>query len=126
MIPTPATGKNRRQLVYFGSRPAFIKSKEARTTEKQVRARILYAVQGCALPLFDDDDDVAVTVRHHVQRQLCEVIVERIGRKPDVPYWRQRDVGNLPDVVLDAMQRVAFRNDNQVARLTVERVDSPC
>ncbi len=121
VIPTPCSGKNSRRVVRFGSRPGLIKSEQALETEADVRARILFAVRGCALPLFGLDE-VEVRLRYFPERELCEVVVERIGPPPAIPNWRRRDVGNLHDVVLDAMQRVAFANDNQVARLVVERV----
>lgn len=126
VIPTPCTGKNSRRLVRFGDRPALIKSKDALATEQQVRAAIVHACRGFAKPgasMFGKDE-VRVTMRHHVERELCEVIVESAGQRPDVKYWRSRDVQNLPDVVLDAMQGVAYDNDNQVAHLSVERVRS--
>lgn len=120
VIPTPATGKNSKRLVRFGNRPALIKSKEALETMADTRRRAITAVAANLLPLFGDDD-VGVTVKHHVAANVCEVVIERLGPPPNVPGWRKRDTPNLPDVVLDALQRIVYRNDNQVARLVVER-----
>jgi hypothetical protein len=121
VTPTPCTGKNSRRIVKFGHKPALVKSKQALATALQVQQRCLWALRTLPHPLIPDDD-VAVHMRHHVARDLFEVVVEPIGAPPTVDNWRARDTGNLPDVVLDAMQDLVFANDNQVARLVVERV----
>lgn len=71
------------------------------------------------------DEDVRVEMVHHVHAEALEVRIYNAGPKPRGRTGRRNDVANLPEIVLDALQGIAFHNDNQVTRLEVMRsIDS--
>jgi len=120
-IDTPASGKNRRQLVWIGGKPRLIKSKEANRTAKHTRSRAIKAMAKRDAPVHPTDD-VEVVMRYYVAEERCTVSVRSLRPRPKGRTGRKRDLSNLPDVVLDAIQGFAYANDNQVARLIVERI----
>jgi hypothetical protein len=71
-------------------------------------------------PLIEDGD-VSVQMVHNVANETLDVTVQLIGARPKGTTGRRRDVVNLPELVLDAIQRIAYRNDNQVCDLRVWR-----
>lgn len=72
-------------------------------------------------PLWEVDD-VRVEVVHNVHNETCDVTMLGAGKPPKKgTTGRKRDVTNLPELILDAAQRVAYTNDNQVADLRVYR-----
>jgi len=90
--------------------------------EEKIHALAIGALRDL-VPLVENDD-VAVTIRHLVRTEEVEVIVEPAGKpgKVDGKTGRKRDLANLADTILDALQGAAYSNDRQVARLTMERV----
>lgn len=99
----------------------------AATTQIRAAARAAMVLAGYAAeePLLADDD-VAVQMVHDVAREVVEVTVSRIGPRPKGKTGRKRDVVNIPELVLDALQGLAYANDNQVAHLTVGRSLDRC
>lgn len=119
-IPTPATGKNRRKLVTIGGKPRLIKSAEARKSAAEAWDAAMRAVAGRELPVFGDDD-IEVDIVHLVDVEEIEVRVRSAGPRPKGRTGRKRDLQNLADVVLDAMQGVVYANDNAVVGLNMRR-----
>lgn len=119
-IPTPASSKNSRMLVTIGGRPRSIKNAKARASAADVIEAAANAMRMAAARRIDDDD-VRVTIVYDVESETCAVEVASIGPRPKGRTGRRRDVANLPEVVLDALQGIAYGNDNQVADLRVVR-----
>lgn len=125
-IPVPASSKNSRRVFRHGGRIILAKSAAAVTSQRQVRdaaASALVAL-GITLPpgstLFGDDD-LDVTIEHLVEQDACVVTVQSAGPRPKGRTGRKRDLQNLQEAVLDALQGELFDNDNAVVRLTMKR-----
>ncbi len=119
-MPVPSTGKNSRKFAVRNGKSAFIKSDAARASAKQALSA---AMEACPTPwpLFGDDD-VAVEIVHHVAANEIEVVMRRVGPPPADEGERVRDLQNLADVLLDAVQGVVYENDNAVVELSMRRV----
>lgn len=67
-------------------------------------------------------EDVAVTITHYARDNEVSITVEKIAERRKGFSGRQRDISNLSEVILDALQHVVYHNDNQVSRLEIIRV----
>ena len=67
------------------------------------------------------DDEVCVRMVHDVASDVLHVRVYNMGPRSRGRTGRKRDVVNMPELVLDALQGIAFTNDRQVGWLTVAR-----
>lgn len=131
-IPTPPSSKNTQQLrVIYGRNgkpvPTRYRPKEVMVATEQIQEAACEALRLQAptcyrarTPLLSDED-AQVEMVHNVQNESVDVVVRGIGARPKGRTGRRRDVVNLPELVLDAMQGIAFGNDNQVADLRVWR-----
>lgn len=126
-IPRPMSSKNTQKLTARGGTPRRYRPKEVDEMQNTIRARCLAAMQRQApqayaerRPLFRDED-VRIEMVHNVHQDTCDVLVRRIGPKPKGLAGRRCDVHNLPELVCDAIQRIAYKNDNQVCDLRVFR-----
>ena len=133
-IPVPASSKNSRILVRGKSgRPMSLPSKAARKSAEEIKAAAIRAldegvtngkltIRDDALSLFGDDD-VGVSIDHHVEDDTVTVRVWSLGERPKVKRTgRRRDLQNLQDGVLDHLQGIAFDDDRQVTMLHMKRV----
>lgn len=134
-IPRPASLKNdRRNRVVPGRGIISFKTRETVRCFENIQD-VCFAAMLEQLVDFDPgerapwipDDNVAVRMIHDVRNELLHVACEPCGPRPPkrVRSGRRCDLSNLADIVLDAMQRLAFQNDNQVTRLVMERVVDP-
>lgn len=120
----PAAKKNRPQMIRPGDRKGprviLIPSKEAIADEKRIKAQVRELLGEPGAPVFGEDD-VRVTIRYLAKAGAIEVLAESIGPRPRGFTGRRRDLANIPEALLDALQGVVFKNDNQVADLHIVR-----
>lgn len=100
------------------------KRRNVRAQERAIRDAVHQAARAAGtVPLFGGDD-VAVAVQWDWQRQQLLVEVRSMGPAPRVRgrTGRGRDLANMLDTLLDALQGAAFDDDRQVARVTMDKV----
>jgi len=66
-------------------------------------------------------EDVEVEITLYPRVDLMDVTVRYLRPRPKGFAGRRRDLPSCLDVTLDAMQGAVYNNDNQVARLIVQR-----
>lgn len=133
VIPTPPSSKNTQKMrVIPGGKkglgiPIRYRPSEVIEATEGIQRAAIGALRAQApqcfaerRPLFEDDD-VAVSMVHNVWNETVDVVVSQIGSRGKGRTGRRRDVVNLPELVLDAIQKIAYRNDNQVSDLRVWR-----
>jgi len=134
VIATPPSSKNEQKMrvipggkrglgIPIRYRPAEVVEHVRQIQDAAVRALQRQAPRCYAesRPLLEDDD-ARVEMVHNVHNETLDVLVRRIGDPPKKGRTgRRRDVHNLPELVCDAIQRIAFRNDNQICDLRVWR-----
>lgn len=129
----PAALKNRPRLGRIRRRGRLVAnirpSKEAEIDKRELRALLRREIGGAGIrePMLGDRD-VAVSIVHRVREGLVDVTVEDRGPRPKGFTGRKRDLHNIAELVLDAMQEDRrrmygglYRNDNQVVELTMRR-----
>jgi Holliday junction resolvase RusA-like endonuclease len=67
------------------------------------------------------DNEVAVHVKYYPRTLETEVCISDMGPRPKKYSGRRRDLQNVLEALLDALQGPILINDNQVSRITVER-----
>ena len=132
-IPVPVSSKNSRILTRDGSgRPRSFPSRAARRSMEQIRSAAHQAVDKARKsgdfkddgPLFGDDE-VAVEVTHVVPTDKVTVKLRSLGPRIKGKSGRRRDIQNCPEGVLDALEGIIYKNDNQVGALLVRRSHWP-
>lgn len=127
VVATPPSSKNSRKLAVIGGRPRMYRPAEVVAATEAIQRAAVAALKRQAPRFFSErrplllDDDAAVEMVHNVANETLDVTVTRRGPKPKGTTGRKRDVTNLPELVLDAIQRIAYANDNQVCDLRVWR-----
>ena len=122
-IPTPPSLKNGMAI----GRGKLRRGEPVRLAMRQIRAEAEAAaiaaegMEALEHPLFDDDD-VAVEIDYHPRNEVVVVRVTSAGPRPKKFTGRKRDLQNLQDGILDALQGVLYANDNQVADLKMRRI----
>lgn len=135
-MPVPAAKKNRQQVFRFGKKCKacgkrvglrIMPSKEAREVEDKIRfhvKRVLrergYDDSGQA-PFFGDHD-VRCEIDYRARDGKIEVTFSDAGPRPKGFTGRKRDLANIPEALLDALQRVLYVNDNQISELHLRRI----
>ena len=119
-VAAPDSKKNRGQVVRYGSRLGFRPNPVALAQEERIREFLTYELWGDC-PHFGDND-VRVTITHHAREDEVDVLVEDIRPRPKGFSGRRRDLSNIAEVILDAMQGPVMKNDNQVVELVMRRV----
>jgi len=130
-LPAPPSGKNGQRILGHGAKcptcgkreTLFVKkSAEATAAEESIHraARFHTGIGGDMSPLFPSED-VTTLITYHARSGTIEVEVYPVCDRPDGFTGRTRDLHNIPDVLLDALQGVVFTNDNQVRRIALVR-----
>ena len=119
-VATPDSKKNRGNIVRYGNRFSYRPNPVALAQEERIREFLTYELWG-ECPQFGDRD-VRVTIRHYAREDECEVVVEDLGPRRKGFSGRRRDLSNVSEVLLDAMQGPVYENDNQVCELHMARV----
>lgn len=122
-IPKPPSSKNaRRARVVRGGKAngrviQYRPTNILRVTE-QIRhqASLAMAARGWPPGALIEDNDIGVAMEFHVATEQLHVTVFDRGPKPKKP-GRKSDLHNMQELVLDAMQGIVYRNDNQVSHL---------
>ena len=123
-IPVPASTKNSRRLIRRGRRVMSLPSKRAEVSMREIRDAALRALEEYEMApgetLFGDDD-IGVVIRHRVPDDTVIVEVWSLGPRPKGKTGRKRDLQNLQEGILDCLQGLAYKDDNQVAMLHMHR-----
>lgn len=129
VVPTPPSAKNAKVLSRgtIRTRHDVLAARDAIREVVFARMRRLFPeqVRRCE-PVFDATTEVGATVIHNTANETVDVDLRAIGRRRPkagrkVPEAWQRDVANVPELILDAIQRFAYANDRQVGFLTAWR-----
>lgn len=137
-IPTPPSSKNMKKIGRAGDGRAIIyRDADVVRATREIQAIAFDALRRQAPKCIAErrellpDEDARVTMVHNVRNETLDVLVEKAGPAPskrDGASGRKRDVVNLPELVLDAIQcpprflrGIAFKNDRQVTDLRVWR-----
>jgi hypothetical protein len=115
----PASKKNSQQILRRRSGRRFVRASDQAVADEAAVHLLARSAAGPGVRF--GDRDVAVRMVAYPLKQRVEVTVTDAGPKPKGSTGRRRDLHNLAEVILDALQGVAFENDNQVARLEMER-----
>lgn len=107
-------GQGRPRFAIMGGRPSAYKADEDKAWEETIR-RAYLANAGASMAGFADE----VHVRIEVRRRLPKTTPKRVASKPDTS---RPDADNYAKACLDSLNRVAWRDDSQVTRLTVEKM----
>lgn len=122
VVPCAPRGKQR-----IPWRPIRYVTHEARAQIEDIQARAVRALRVQAPHAFEQqrpllvDEDARVEMVHNVRNETYDVLIRHAGAKPKGFTGRGRDVHNMPELVCDALQGIAYRNDNQVVDLRVWR-----
>jgi hypothetical protein len=65
--------------------------------------------------------DISAVFVHNVARDTLTITIEGLGPKPRGTTGRKRDLQNLQDAALDALQGILYKNDNQITHLLMTR-----
>ena len=104
-----------------GSRYSYTgRSKKAQNDEETLQLVALAAARAQDWKLLEEDE-VELRVVWNVEGGLA-LEVRSIGPKPKAPRTgRSRDLVGMLETIADALQRVAYRDDAQIARVVLER-----
>jgi Holliday junction resolvase RusA-like endonuclease len=127
-IPVPPSTKNSRRLLKRGRRTIVAKGKAAMRAIPAIQRTVLERLRELDVQLppgssLFGDDDIAVYIEHRVETDTVSVVVYSAGDRPKRgrKTGRKRDLQNLQEGILDALQGILFENDNQVTHLTMRR-----
>jgi len=99
-------------------------SKRAEVSMREIRDAAMQALREYEMApgetLFGDDD-IGVVIRHRVPDDTVVVEVWSLGPRPKGKTGRKRDLQNLQEGILDCLQGLAYKDDNQVAMLHMHR-----
>lgn len=129
VVPTPPSAKNAKVLSrgVIRTRHDVLAARDAIREAVFARMRQLFpeSVRRCE-PVFDGTTEIGATLIHNTANETVDVDLRAIGRRRPkagrrVPDAWSRDVVNVPELILDAVQRFAYANDRQVGFLTAWR-----
>ncbi len=118
-VPAPPSKKNRQLVMRRRDGRRFIRADDSTVAAEQTIAMLARAEVGSGV--LWPSEDVRVEITHHARNKTCTIEVEAIGPRPKGFTGRKRDISNLSECILDALQRVVFANDNQVCELVIRR-----
>lgn len=107
-------GQGRPRFAIIGGKPRGYKADEDKAWERAIRDAYFHSASFKDMAGFADEVHVMVQTR----RRLPDSAPKRLKEQPDIC---KPDADNIAKSVLDALNRVAFKDDKQVTRLTVEK-----
>ena len=116
-IPVPASKKNRQRIWRVKGKPFITMSAEAKIQQETLHDYALFLLKGEVMPF--GDDDISASIRYRARRKMIDVELRRMNPRPKGFSGRQRDISNIPEVLLDALQGALYKNDNQISRLEI-------
>lgn len=120
-IPPPCSKKNNTEMRRRGryGKRWITPNDQVRSEARRMRQAVSEGMARLGLqePLFGEDDDVELELRHLIDRDVVQVTFRRIGPPLEVKgrTGRKRDVINLFDAVGDAMNGLVYGDDKQIA-----------
>lgn len=122
VLPLPPSSKNaRRARLLPNGRIIQFRPRDIVTATEQIQTIALQAMREAGATLIEDDD-VHMSLIYEVERNCVRVEVNAGPPRPKGRTGRKRDAVNLPELICDALQGIAYTNDRQIARLFVLRV----
>lgn len=126
-IPFAVASKKNSQVIIqnpHSKRAMLVASAKARRHEADVRALALaeMARLGIGDATVFGDASVEVDIAYDTDRETIHVVIRKVCDRPKGRSGRQRDTYGIADGILDALQKLVYHNDNQVARITVTRL----
>jgi Holliday junction resolvase RusA-like endonuclease len=115
-VPAVASKKNRREWIVRGGRRFLVPSASASSDETT-----LHLLAASAEGALIAEDDVELRIVYHARSGTVDLECESIGPRPKGFTGRKRDAHGMIETIADALQGAWFTNDNQIARLTIER-----
>ncbi len=111
--------KNSGKVVRYGTRYGYRPNQVALDQEAMIRDHLDFVIPE---PPHFGDREVAVVIQYDARADVCEVLVSDLGPRPKGFAGRRRDLANLGEVILDALQGPVIVNDNQVCELRFRRL----
>lgn len=123
----PTSTKNSRRLVPGKGKagPRSIKSARACRESRLIKQAILEALGAVPERAVFGDDDIAVDIIVDHVNERTMVAVRSAGQKPTGATGRGRDLQNVQEGILDALQSILYDDDRQVVQLRMARVTKP-
>lgn len=118
-FPAVASKKNRRRWIRRGRKKFLVPSSEATADESSLHEAAVRSLPAGTIPF--PDDDVELTIVYHARSGKVDIGCRSIGPRPKGFTGRRRDAHGMIETIADALQDAFYRNDNQVARLVIER-----
>lgn len=107
-------GQGRPRFAIIGGKPRAYKADEDKAWERAIRDAYINSASFKDMAGFADEVHVMIQTRKKLPASAPKCIVEQADTfKPDVD--------NIAKSVLDALNRLAFKDDKQVTRLSVEK-----
>jgi len=118
-LPAPDSKKNRGAVIKIAGHYSITPNPVAKEQQRRLRDHLFLALG--AHPHFGDHD-VRVEVDYVPREDEVLVRVSDIRERPRGFTGRKRDLANLLEVILDAMQGPVYHDDNQVAEIAMQRI----
>lgn len=125
-IDSAHSKKNQTQIICPHSvksltRHLLVPSGEAKRDAREIARLAETIVHATDRPHFPSEDLCATFVVYPRSGRMA-LRLDAIGERPKGFTGRRRDLHGHIDVVLDALEGIAFANDNQIAELYIRRV----
>ena len=107
-------GQGRPRFAIIGGKPRGYKADEDKAWEQTIRNAYLNSSSFKDMAGFADEVHILIQVRRSLPKSAPKSLVSQ----PDL---MKPDLDNIAKSVLDALNRVAFKDDKQITRLTAEK-----
>lgn len=122
-LPAPDSKKNRGAVIKVKGHYSIMPNPVAKKQERALRDHLFLELSlGLGTDPHFGDHDVRVEVDYVPREDEVLVRVSDIQPRPKGFTGRKRDLANLLEVILDAMQGPVYHNDNQVAEIAMQRI----
>jgi hypothetical protein len=108
------------KIMRVGGKSIIANSREVVDDAKMIRSIVWLALQQSGMPWQEDELEATFIVG--MRSNTLRVVVRSLGPRPKGFTGRTRDIANIPESVLDALQGIVYANDNQVGLLIVRRL----
>lgn len=83
--------------------------------------RVALAYKECNLPLFETEPlEVEIIAKYPIPKQTRKADRELMMERKIIP-TKKPDIDNIAKIILDGLNGVAYKDDNQVCRLSVRK-----
>lgn len=103
------------------TRHLLVPSGDAKRDAREIARHAEEIVHATDRPWFPTED-ISATIVVYPRSGRMTIRLEAIGERPRKFTGRRRDLHGHIDVPMDALQGIAFANDNQIAELYIRRI----